>query len=192
VQITPPSQTLAAHITTLVEPVAAAHGYDLEGVSVRWPEPGDRSDVRREVTITVDRDGANDLDEIAALSREISTVLDADPDVPGEPYELEVGSPGVDRPLTTARHWRRACGRKVAVDLADQDAPRVTGRAGALDDDTVTLVINERGRIHSRTIELASIAKAVVQVDFSLPSVRELELCGFDEEQIAERRQGRG
>lgn len=194
-QITSPARKLAGHITALVEPVVTGHGYDLEEVIVDWPDSGAQASsgpvARRAVTVVVDRDGANDLDEIATISRDISAILDADSGVPDDPYELEVTSPGVDRPLTAPRHWHRARGRKVTVELSDGDTPPVTGRVGALTDGTVTLVINQRGRIVSRAIELRSIVKAVVQVDFSRPSVAELELCGLDDKQIAQRRQER-
>ena len=202
-QSTSASRKLTSHITTLIEPVVAGHGYDLDEVVVHWPDSaaqpaalvGVRRQikvvVRREIKIVVDRDGANDLDEIATISRDISGVLDADPDVPGDPYNLEVTSPGVDRPLTAPRHWRRARGRKVTVELADADTPSITGRVGELTEDSVTLVVNARGRISSRAITLASIVKAVVQVDFSRPSVTELELCGLDEREIEQRRQER-
>ncbi|HMS75975.1 ribosome maturation factor RimP [Gordonia sp. (in: high G+C Gram-positive bacteria)] len=186
-QITSTSGKLASHITTLVEPVVSGHGYDLEEVIVDWPDSGPR----RGVKIVVDRDGPNDLDEIAIISRDVSAILDADPGVPGDPYDLEVTSPGIDRPLTTPRHWIRARGRKVTVELSDGDTPSVTGRVGALTDDAVTLVINQRGRILRRAIEFGSIAEAVVQVDFSRPSIAELELCGLDDEEIAQRRQER-
>ncbi len=194
-QSTSASRKLTSHITTLVEPVVTGHGYDLDEVIVHWPEsaaqPAAVAGVRREIKVVVDRDGANDLDEIATISRDISGLLDADPDVPADPYHLEVTSPGVDRPLTAPRHWRRARGRKVTVELSDADTPSITGRVGELTEDSVTLVVNARGRITSRAVALASIAKAVVQVDFSRPSVTELELCGLDEQEIEQRRQER-
>jgi ribosome maturation factor RimP len=53
------------------------------------------------------------------------------------PYVLEVSSPGVDRPLQTARHWRRAIGRLVQVPVADRGT--VTGRVRRADDAGVVL-----------------------------------------------------
>ncbi|MFM8241157.1 MAG: ribosome maturation factor RimP, partial [Actinomycetota bacterium] len=50
---------------------------------------------------------------------------------------LEVSSPGVDRPLTEPRHWRRARGRLVSCRLADGDT--LEGRVTATDDDGVTI-----------------------------------------------------
>jgi ribosome maturation factor RimP len=98
-----------SRLRELVEPVVVAEGYDLEEVGVS--QAGRRSVVK----IVVDRDGGLDLDAVAEVSRAISAVLD-DTDALGErPYVLEVTSPGVDRPLTEPRHWRRNVGRKVRV-----------------------------------------------------------------------------
>ena len=61
------------------------------------------------------------------------------------PYVLEVTSPGVDRPLTEARHWRRNVGRLVAVPVgAPGGAEPVTGRVTAVDDAGVTLAVEGR------------------------------------------------
>lgn len=177
------------HLRALVEPLVVGRGYDLDDVTISGSGPD------TELTVVVDRDGGTDLDDIAVLTRDISTALDDAPGLPDEPYLLEVTSPGVDRPLTLPRHWRRALGRKVALDLKPQ-APgetkgrRVTGRVGPLDGDaaTITIVANENGRLLRETLHLNSITKAVVQVDFSRPSPRELEMCGLDADEIARRR----
>jgi ribosome maturation factor RimP len=71
------------------------------------------------------------------------------------PYTLEVSSPGIDRPLTEPRHWRRALGRIVSVSLTATDdrtssartaaarpAPVVTGRVLVADDTGVTLDVD--------------------------------------------------
>src|SRR6059058_4887589 len=101
-------------VRDVLEPVVAGAGYDLEDVTVT--AAGRRSVVR----VVVDRDGGVDLDAVADISRVLSEALDAD-DVMGEaPYVLEVSSPGVDRPLTQPRHWRRAAGRLVTVTVADE------------------------------------------------------------------------
>lgn len=99
------------HLLDLLEPLVAAAGYDLEDVTVT--SAGRRSLVR----VSVDKDGGIDLDAVAEVSRIVSDALDEAPG--GEafagPYVLEVSSPGVDRPLTEQRHWRRAVGRVVKV-----------------------------------------------------------------------------
>ncbi|WP_432513637.1 LSm family protein [Kineococcus sp. SYSU DK001] len=81
---------------------------------------------RHVVRVVVDGAGDEpsdiDLDAVAAASAAVSQALD-DAGVLGEtPYTLEVTSPGVDRPLTTPRHWARARGRLVRAVLADGSA----------------------------------------------------------------------
>ncbi|HEY9304789.1 MAG TPA: ribosome maturation factor RimP, partial [Mycobacterium sp.] len=121
-------------------------------------------------------DTALDLDTIAELSRSASTVLDAVKGIDGR-YVLEVSSPGVDRPLTSEKHFRRARGRKVEIALAD--GTNVTGRVGEISDNTLRLVVrDDRARDWTvRPVPIGEIAKAVVQVEFSPPAQRELELA---------------
>src|SRR5262250_1987602 len=108
-----------ADVARLLEPVITAAGMDLESVRV---SPAGR---RRLLRLVVDADGGVGLDEIAEVSREVSARLDASGAMGDIPYTLEVSSPGVDRPLTEPRHWRRARGRLVSVSLtvADGSAP---------------------------------------------------------------------
>jgi len=114
-----------ADVARLLEPVITAAGMDLETVRV---SPAGR---RRLLRLVVDADGGVGLDQIAEVSREVSARLDAS-DVMGDvPYTLEVSSPGIDRPLTEPRHWRRAQGRLVSVSLTatDDNAPSVPAAA---------------------------------------------------------------
>lgn len=101
-----------ADLARVLEPVIRAAGMDLESVRV---SPAGR---RRLLRLVVDADGGLGLDAIAAVSREVSGRLDASGAMGEVPYTLEVSSPGVDRPLTEPRHWRRAQGRLVSVPLA--------------------------------------------------------------------------
>lgn len=175
----------AEQVSDLVESVVTGRGFDLEDVIVDSPS------TRPEITIVVDRDGGGDLDVLADLSREISAVLDDTPTTADEEYTLEVTSPGIDRPLTAPRHWRRARGRKVAATVSTPDggSPRqVTGRIGAVDDGHVRIVANDKGRLRTQDLDLGTILDAVVQVDFSRPGTAELELCGLDPDEIARRR----
>jgi len=145
----------------------ARAGYEIEDVSI---ETGSRPPCIR---ITADGDHPLDLDGVAELSRSASAVLDA-VDTGDIAYELEVSSPGVDRPLTAEKHFRRARRRKVELELAD--ATTVTGRLGATADGVADLVVRTGGGWTVRRIPLSEIRKAVVQVDFSPPKAKELEL----------------
>ena len=101
-----------AELERLLAPIVRAAGMDLE--SVRVGSAGRR----RLLRVIVDADGGVSLDDIALVSREVSARLDATGAMGEAPYTLEVSSPGVDRPLTLPRHWRRAVGRLVRVPLA--------------------------------------------------------------------------
>jgi ribosome maturation factor RimP len=65
-------------------------------------------------------------------------VLDNDPSVDSRPYDLEVSSPGIARPLTEPRHWYRARGRLAKVNVIQGE--NITGRIQSVDDGGVTLV----------------------------------------------------
>lgn len=133
-------------------------GVDLEDVEVS------RAGRRHVVRIVVDRDGGMDLDRVAAVSQRVSALLDESPlaGVIDGPFVLEVTSPGVDRPLTEPRHWRRATDRLVHVELAGGST--IEGRIIAVPDDaTVDLRVDGE----PVSVPLSSVERAVVQVEFN-------------------------
>ena len=138
----------------LIAPVVAAAGMDLE--SVRMTMAGKR----RKLSIIVDSDHGVSLDDTADVSREISIVLDASNAFGESPYTLEVSSPGVDRPLTEPRHWRRARGRLVRVKVTGEGS--VEGRLLAADADGVTLGLPGG----ERRFPFADMGAGSVQIEF--------------------------
>ncbi|MGB3351134.1 MAG: ribosome maturation factor RimP [Mycobacterium sp.] len=156
-------------VIELLEGEFARAGFDIEDVvidaSVRPPR----------ITVVTDGDDGLDLDSVARLSRVASELLDG---LDSAAYLLEVTSPGVERPLTTDKHFRRARGRKVEMTLAD--GKTLTGRLGEATGSTVRLVLREgaRGEFAVRDIDLDTVVKTVVQIEFSPPNPRELELAG--------------
>jgi len=144
-------------VRDVLEPVVTIAGYDLEDVTVT--AAGRRSVVR----VVVDRDGGLDLDAVAEISRVVSETLDAD-DATGEmPYTLEVSSPGVDRPLTEPRHWRRAAGHLVRATVReDKD---VAGRVVGTDGSGVTFDVDGT----QRTVPYDALGPGKVQVEFNRP-----------------------
>jgi ribosome maturation factor RimP len=90
------------------------------------------------VDLPQEETGGVSLDVIAEISRALSDILDNDPRGDSRPYDLEVSSPGVGRPLTEPRHWHRARGRMVKVNVIQGE--NLTGRVQSVDDDGVTLV----------------------------------------------------
>lgn len=127
---------LASALRTRLAPVVEQAGYDLEDVVVT---PAGK---RRAVRLSVDKDGGVTLDECAEVSRAVSGVLDRAEDLLGEqPYTLEVSSPGVSRPLTLPRHWRRSVGRLVRVRRIDGST--ITGRVLSSGETTADLRVDD-------------------------------------------------
>ncbi len=150
----PGHQTRAA-LMRLLEPVIAEAGFDLEDVLVT---PAGR---RRQVRVIVDGDDGVSLDDIAVVSRAVSAELDGSDAMGSGPYVLEVTSPGVDRPLTQPRHWRRARGRLVRATLAGGE--EITGRVTDAGEETVVLDVDggERRLGHDE------LTRGLVQVEFN-------------------------
>lgn len=168
-----PREDLAARrarLRTVIEPVVVAAGYHLEDLSVS------RAGRRHVVRVIVDGDQGINLDAVADVSRAVSAALDdaeaAAGDIVAGEYQLEVSSPGVDRPLTLPRHWRRNVGRLVKVTTrpalpgprAGQPTDRqVTGRVVGADDERVVLDLDgERAEW-----TYAELGPGRVQVEFS-------------------------
>ncbi|GAA3042114.1 ribosome maturation factor RimP [Actinokineospora globicatena] len=158
-------------ITAELEPVVAGAiaeaGFELEQLDVA------QAGRRRLVRVVVDGDDGVGLDEVAVVSRAVAAVLDEHDAVLGGPYTLEVTSPGVDRPLTRPRHWRRA--RLRLVKVRPVEGTEFTGRVGAADEDTdggVQLLVG--GAL--RRVGYHEVAHAVVEVEFKQPPVAELAM----------------
>jgi ribosome maturation factor RimP len=142
-----------ARVRSVIEPVIEAAGYDLEEVGLS------RAGRRHVVRVLVDADGGINLDDVAVVSREISAALDAAEEsggevLPGE-YQLEVGSPGVDRPLTLPRHWRRNITRLVAVN-------GLTGRVVDVDESGIVLDVDGT----PRALRFDELGPGKVQIEF--------------------------
>ena len=156
----------------LIEPVVAAAGMDLESVRVSV------AGKRRLLRVIVDSDHGVSLDDAADVSRDISVLLDANNALGDVPYTLEVSSPGVDRPLTEPRHWRRARGRLVRVKVTGEGS--VEGRLLAADADGVTLGTVVNGRPGGeRRFSYADMGAGSVQVEFG--RIPDAELDDFSD-----------
>jgi len=141
-------------VRAIAVPIVSAANLDLEDLTV------DKVGRRNKVTVIVDGDGGVDLDVIAEVSHAISVALDEQPDSDDSPFVLEVTSPGVDRPLTQPRHWRRANDRLVSIEMTDGTS--VTGRIISSDDDSAEVEISGQ----TRDVPFSGVANAVVQVEF--------------------------
>jgi ribosome maturation factor RimP len=155
---------LADRLRPVVAAAVAGLGFDLESLDVQ------SAGRRKLVKVVVDSDDGVELDLLSGVSRAVAATLDAHDEVLGGPYTLEVTSPGVDRPLTRPRHWRRARLRLVRV--RPHDGPEFTGRVGCCDDTGVELLVDG----HLRRVDYRTMARAAVEVEFRQPPAAELLL----------------
>lgn len=166
----------AETLTDLIRPVAQRSGMDVE--NVRTVKAGKKS----QVVVALDSDTRPTLDELEAVSNEISELFDAHEAAGdlnfGAGYTLEVTTPGVDLPLTQPRHFRRSRGRRIKVGQG-------LYRVGALDAEEANVVLVSSGaaqpQVHVRAV--SDLAGAVVEVEFNNPPAAEIELAekSYDE-----------
>lgn len=161
---------MAAELAGRLEPIVAAAvtgaGFDLDGLEVQ------QAGRRKLVKAVVDGEDGIGLDEVAKISRAVSEVLDENEHLLAGAYTLEVTSPGLDRPLTLPRHWRRARRRQVRITPVEGEA--YLGRVGKAGEDSVRVLV--KGEL----VDLAytEVARAVIEIEFKQPPAAELELLG--------------
>jgi ribosome maturation factor RimP len=95
-------------VEALVRPVVEGAGLDL------WDVTFQRESGRRILRIAVTRPGGVDLETISQTSEKLSRRLDLE-DFGTERYQLEVTSPGLERPLKEPRHFQASVGEHVKV-----------------------------------------------------------------------------
>jgi len=151
--------SLTQAINDLISPAVSEAGFFLEEVQIASPGS------HRIVTCVVDGDTPLNLDQVTVASRLISELLDTAEFMGETPFTLEVTSPGVDRPLTQPRHWKKNLTRLIKVTLGDGTI--TIGRLTELNETNATLVENIKGRIKEHTIAFVDIKRAVVEIEFN-------------------------
>ena len=149
---------LADLIASAITPLLKAENLDLEELEIT---PVGK---RRVIRVLIDSDGGISLDQVAEVSKAVSAELDH-LDEAGSlgqtPYVLEVSSPGVDRPLTLARHWRRNISRLVRCSMID--GSKVLGRIISTDENAAELDVE--GVAHS--VRYEDVKKAHIEIEFN-------------------------
>jgi ribosome maturation factor RimP len=162
--------TSSERVRALLEPVVDGTGLVLEDVTVT--PAGRRRVLRVVVDLPEDAEGGLDLDGVAEVSRAVSAALDETDVLGGAAYVLEVSSPGVDRPLTERRHWKRARGRLVIAEVASENGRReVAGRVATVDETGVVLR-NDDGDV---AVPWSELGPGRVQVEFNRPQTEQAE-----------------
>lgn len=150
--------SLITSIEQALTPVVIEAGFFLEEVTLT------STGNRRLVTCVVDGEKSLNMDEVTSISREISNLLEDAPFMGETAFTLEVTSPGVDRPLTLPRHWRKNATRLVRVTLTNGEV--ITGRITTSDENVVTLVI-EAKVLKEVSVAFVDVKKAIVEIEFN-------------------------
>nr|WP_246371246.1 ribosome maturation factor RimP [Lysobacter penaei] len=153
----------------MLAPTVASLGLELLGVEY-LPSPGGAI-VRLYIDIPeaeTSREGeaprSVGIDECEAVSREVSAQLDVEDPISGN-YTLEVSSPGIDRPLFTAAHFRRFLGAsaKVVLRLPQDGRRRLQARISGIEDDAVVFDLDGT----AFTVAIDNIEKARLVPDWA-------------------------
>jgi ribosome maturation factor RimP len=146
-----------AEITPIVERKLAAIGFEL--YDIKYFRAGKRSMLR----LFVDKPGGVTIDDCERVSHEISVVLDVE-EFSNTPYNLEVSSPGLDRPLKTAKDYRRVVGQRVTINLQEPVEGKMvlTGVVLSSEDETVRLRTDET----ELQVPVASVQSGRLEIEF--------------------------
>jgi len=163
-------------LEALVEPIATAMGFDLVRVALMNGPGGLTLQVMAEDPATRQLT----IDQCAALSRRVSDALDEADPIPGE-YNLEVSSPGIDRPLTRPQDFADWAGYVAKIQLAEpvEGRKRFQGHLLGLDDAMVRIAVEGLGET---ALPFAGIASArLVLTDELIKATKPLSSEGADE-----------
>ncbi|BCS53440.1 ribosome maturation factor RimP [Geobacter sp. SVR] len=161
---------MAQHKDDIIERVTALSlpildSLQLELVDVEFKRSGREAVLR----LFIDKEGGVTLDDCADFSRELSTALDVEDFIPCE-YNLEVSSPGLDRPLKTTADYERFAGRLIKVrtyepypDDAGNRRKTFLGLLDGLRDGQVVMKLTEG---QTASIPLDRVAKANLEFEF--------------------------
>lgn len=137
-------------ISAAIRPIIEATGNYLEELTIT------SAGKVKILTVIVDSDSHLNLDQITAVTKEISEVIEALQELGDSAFTLEVTSPGIDRPLTKPRHWRKNFDRLVKITMTS--GQEIQGRIGEATDTTVL--------VGDLKVSFEDIKRAVLEIEF--------------------------
>jgi len=137
-------------ISAVITPALTSLGFYLEDLNITLA--GRRS----LLTVIVDADRHLSLDEVTVATKAISEIVENIPALGSTPFTLEVTSPGIDRPLTKPRHWRKNVDRLVKVITID--GSQILGRIKSASEDLAT--------VDEQNVKYLDIKRATLEVEF--------------------------
>ncbi len=141
-------------VLAVITPAIESLGFYIEDITIT--SAGKRS----MLTVIVDGDTHLSLDQVTVATKAISEIVENLPTLGNNPFTLEVTSPGLDRPLTKPRHWRKNQDRLIKIVLID--GKEVTGRIKDSMESSVT--------VDEQVIHFADIKRATLEIEFKKES----------------------
>jgi ribosome maturation factor RimP len=141
-------------VLAVITPAIESLGFYIEDITIT--SAGKRS----MLTVIVDGDTHLSLDQVTVATKAISEIVENLPTLGNNPFTLEVTSPGLDRPLTKPRHWRKNQDRLIKIIL--NDGKEVTGRIKDSTESSVT--------VDEQVISFADIKRATLEIEFKKES----------------------
>ncbi len=137
-------------ISAVITPALKSLGFYLEDITITTA--GKRS----MLTVIVDGDTHLSLDQVTAATKAIGELVEGIQSLGDTPFTLEVTSPGIDRPLTKPRHWRKNIDRLIKVILLD--GKEVKGRIKDASELSAT--------VDQQVILFTDIKRAILEIEF--------------------------
>jgi ribosome maturation factor RimP len=141
-------------VLAVITPAIESLGFYIEDITIT--SAGKRS----MLTVIVDGDTHLSLDQVTVATKAISEIVENLPTLGNNPFTLEVTSPGLDRPLTKPRHWRKNQDRLIKIVL--NDGKEINGRIKDSTESAVT--------VDDKTINFADIKRATLEIEFKKES----------------------
>jgi ribosome maturation factor RimP len=141
-------------VLAVITPAIESLGFYIEDITIT--SAGKRS----MLTVIVDGDTHLSLDQVTVATKAISEIVENLPTLGNNPFTLEVTSPGLDRPLTKPRHWRKNQDRLIKIIL--NDGKEINGRIKDSNESSVT--------VDEQVINFADIKRATLEIEFKKES----------------------
>ena len=133
---------ITEQVEVIVKPIMEDLNFEL--VDVEYVKEGRDHFLR----ISIDKEGGVGVDDCADVSRQVSAILDVEDPI-ADKYNLEVSSPGLDRPLFTLEQFQRYVGEDIAVHLRIPvlDRRKWQGKLEKIENDMLTLIVDGQEQV---------------------------------------------
>ncbi|BDY03846.1 ribosome maturation factor RimP [Ferrimonas sp. YFM] len=149
--------TLEQRLTDMLQEPVVALGYELVGI--QYVRAGSHSTLR----VFIDHENGITVDDCAEVSRQVGAVLDVEDPISTE-YNLEVSSPGIERPLFTPAHYQRFIGEEVNVllNMPMEGKRKLKGEIKSVEGEMITLSVQGK----DQEVALANVRQAHLVAKF--------------------------